>query len=224
MLSDFKGLSPDARCDFDRMLYHNQFTLALNSGKLDSVSTLIPEIENWLQREAHRLSESQVLPFLHNFAVAEFLCKNYKAANKIVTRILNLPNKDARTDIRQFALVLQVILHYELEHDSLSEYLARAGKRRFSKTSSEINFELAVIQHLDVRVRKNSPHAIESSLDQLIRELDQLAEKSAESIPLLGLNEIRMWAESKKTGVPLRTVFLDAVKKNLEALGQAEVV
>lgn len=222
MLRDFKGLSPQARCDFERMLYHNQFILSLNSGKLDSVKTLIPEIENWLEREANRLSETQVLPFLHNFAVTQFLIGNNAAANKIVTRILNMPNRNARTDIREFALVLQVVLQYELEHEQLSEYLTRAGKRHFSKASAEINFELVVIKHLDVLMRKPAPGAVTKSLNVLIRELDQLAEQSKDGIPLLGLNEIRMWAESKKTGIPLRTIFLNAVQKNLEALGQAE--
>jgi hypothetical protein len=224
MLSGFKGLSPDARCDFERMLYHNQFTLALNSGKLDSVKTLIPEIEAWMKRATNRLSESQILPFLNNFAVAEFLCGNYVDANKIVIRILNTPNRNVRTDIREFALVLQMVLQYELDHDNLSEYLTRAGQRRFSKTSSEINFEIVVIKHLALLVRKGSQRDTRKSLDQLIRELDQLAEQLKDSIPLLGLNEIRMWAQSKKTGIPLRDIFLDAVKKNLEALEQTEAL
>lgn len=224
MLSGFKGLSPHARCDFDRMLYHNQFTLALNSGKLDSVKTLIPEIETWLALEADHLSESQVLPFLYNFAVAQFLIEDYQSANRIVARILNMPNRNARTDIRECALVLQVVLQYELDNDHLSEYLTRAGKRRFTKTNSEIKFELAVIRHLDVLVRKDNPREAAASLDQLIDELELLAGQAKDGIPLLGLNEIRIWAESKKTGLPVRGIFLDAVRKNLEALGQSFVL
>lgn len=224
MVNDFKGLSPDANRDFQRMLYHNQFTLALNTGNFDSVKTLIPEIDQWLLREAKYFTEIQTLPFLCNFAVAEFLSGNFSSANKIVIRILNMPNKKARKDIREFALVLQAVLQFELVNTGLNEYLTRAGKRHFSKTSFEINFELAVFKHLEVLVRKESPGLMKQSLNKLISELDALAAQLPDGIPLLGLNEIRIWAESKLTGQSLREIFLQEVRKNLEALGQAELM
>lgn len=223
MVSGFKGLSPEARCDFQRMLYHNQFALALNTGKFDSVKTLIPEIDEWMEQEADHLSEKQVLPFLCNFAVAEFLGENFSSANKMVMRILNMPNRKVRTDIRAFALVLQAVLQHELDNDRLNEYLTRSGKRHFSKQPTELNFELAVFKHLDALTEKNgSPN--NGSLDRLIAELDALAEQLKDAIPLLGLNEIRMWAQSKKQNQPLKAIFLAEVKKNLDALEQAVAV
>jgi hypothetical protein len=220
IVHEFKGLPPNEGRDFQRMLYHNQFTLSLNTGKFSSVKTLIPEIEQWLQREAAHLTEVQVLPFLCNFAVAEFLQENYMAANRILSRILNMPNRNARKDIRDFALILQAILKYELNDSGLNEYLVRAGKRRFSKNSFDINFELIVFNYLDKIIRIESLSAIRDSTNQLIRELDEFAVQIKDQIPVLGLNEVRMWAKAKQEEKFLTDIFLQTVKKNLVELEQ----
>lgn len=220
IIYEFKGLPPNQGRDFQRMLYHNQFTLALNTGKFASVKALIPEIEQWLQKEAVHLTEVQTLPFLCNFAVAEFLTGNFAASNRILLRILHMPNRNARKDIRDFALILQAILKYELNDSGLNEYLVRAGKRRFSKSSSDINFELIVFNYLDHVMHGESAQSIRHSTNQLIRELDDFAERMKDQIPVLGLNEVRMWAKAKQTGKPLREIFLQMVKKNMAELEQ----
>ncbi len=224
MVGEFKGLSTEAQCDFQRMLYHNQFMLALNMGKFDSVATLIPEIDDWLTHNAKLLTESQVLPYLCNFAVAEFLGGNFASANKIVYRIITMSNRKARTDIRDFARMLQPVLQYELDQDRLDEYLTRAGMRHFNKQSNEINFELSIFKYLDVLANKGDRKAASTSLDRLITELDTLAEQLKDAIPLLGLNEIRIWAQSKKEKIPIREVFLRAVKEHMDELRKAETV
>lgn len=224
IVADIKGLPPDANRDFQRMLFHNQFTLALNTGNFDSVRTLIPEINGWMEREGDRLTESQVLPFLCNFAVAEFLDGNFAAASRFVTRILNLPNRKARMDIREFALVLQAVLQFELGNTELNEYLTRSGKRHFSNHSFEIKFELVVFRYLDVLNRSGSPKQTEETLAGFIKELQELAAQLPAAIPLLGLNEMRMWAAARHSGKLLRDVFLEEVKKNLDELERTERV
>ncbi|TND10475.1 MAG: hypothetical protein FD123_117 [Bacteroidetes bacterium] len=224
MVNDFKGMPPDAGRDFQRMLYHNQFSLGLNTGKFDSVETLIPEIDQWISREQSHLTGAQQLSFLCNFAVAEFLGDHFASANRFITRILNMPNREARKDIRAFALVLQVVLQYELGNLELNEYLARSGKRHFSKNAFEVNFELIVFKHIEAMMRAGSQADMQQSLGKFISDLDKLAAQLVDAVPLLGLKEIQMWTQSKRTGVPLRTIFLQEVKKNLEALEQTELL
>jgi len=224
ILSDFKGLPPDTKRDSQRILYHNQFTLALNMGKFYSVHSLIPEIDQWIGSEAKHLTEGQILPFLCNFAVAEFLYGNLDSANRFVTRILNMPNRKVRVDIREFALVLQAVLQFELGNESLNEYLTRSGKRHFSKNTYETNFEIAVFKHLDVMLRKGTTKQMEDSLARLIHELDELAQQVEGSISFLGLNEIRLWAQSKQSGISLRQTFLQEVQKSLATLEQTELL
>ncbi|MFN8396258.1 MAG: hypothetical protein U0176_16635 [Bacteroidia bacterium] len=218
-IPDFGALAPELGRDFRRLLYHNQLSLALNTGNFEAARNLIPEIEGWLSQVAAHLPESMVLPFLHNFAVVEFVHGEFASANRMVNRILNLGNPKARVDIRDFAVVFRAILQYELGNEGLDEYLTRAGKRHFSKHSREFEFELAVFKYLDKTLRVISPEELKAPLEVLVGTLDRLSEHLPDTVPVLGLNEVRLWAKAKQRGVPLREVFLEAVLENMEALG-----
>ncbi len=213
VLNQFSALPKDAQRDFQRLLYHNQFTLALNKGDFDSVQKLILEIDLWIYRERKFLSEAFVLPFLCNFAIAEFIGGNHEAANRFVIRMLNTPNRKIRIDIREFALVLQAILQYELGNEQLNEYLVRSGKRHFSKNTYELDFERAVFHYLDLTLHEHAPKALNMAQTKLLAELDQLSLQSKDAVSFLGLNEVRLWAQAKRRGVMLRDVFLEEVHK-----------
>jgi hypothetical protein len=218
MVNNFTGLPIDAARDFRRLLYHNQFALALNTGKFDSVKTLIPEIDGWIRKEEKQLTEAQQLSFLCNMAVAEFLNDEFKSANQYVNRILQMPNRKARVDIREFALLLQVVLQFEMKNESLNEYLTRAGKRHFNRVGFDVNFELLVLNHLELVTRINTDADLKKSREQLAHDLAELEKLLPEGVPLLGLREMQIWVEAKQRGVSLRIVFLEEVQKNLAEL------
>jgi hypothetical protein len=221
-LHNFNGLPKEESLSFHEMLHHNQFLLALNTGRFDAVKPMIAEIDQWMQEKGALLSENQVLPFLCNFTVAEFLSGDFESAKKFITRILNRPNQKVRVDIREFALVLQTVLHYQLNNSSLNEYLTRAGKRHFSKNTIAIDFEMVVFRHIELLMRANTKKEKETIFNQLSQALENLSKTLPDSIPLLGLNEIFMWAESCSTGIPLEDVFIRRVKENLRMLEQQE--
>ncbi|HTF03865.1 MAG TPA: hypothetical protein VK826_07555 [Bacteroidia bacterium] len=222
LMADFEGLKKDDQRNFREMLYQNQFALALNTGKFDLVNVLIPEIDRWLQEESEHLSEAQVLPFLCNFTVAEFLAGNYAAANRFAMRILNAGSKKVRIDIRDFALVLQAVIQYELNNDGLNEYLMRSGKRHFRKNETyEINFELQVFRQLELLLKTDSSKEKKQIFGNLVDALEKLAQEKGDSIPLLGLKEVTMWAYAHLNDITLKEVFISEVKKNLAALEEA---
>jgi hypothetical protein len=212
-LKGFEGLPTEKLRSFRETMFHHKFILSLNSGNLDLALSMIPEIEDWLKSNAIHLSETQLLPFLCNFLVTEFLTEHFTEANKYLQRILNLPNRKSRVDIREFALVLQPVIQYELGNTSLNEYLTRSGKRHFSKNEMSRDFELAVLKSIELLMNTNDKKQKKLVLQQFITDLEKLNENQKSSIPLLGLNEIYMWAVSRKNNIPLREIFMDEVKK-----------
>lgn len=212
-LKNFDGLPVEELRAFRENMFHHKFILALNSGNTDVAVSMIREIEAWMKNEEEHLSETQVLPFLCNFLVAEFLAENFIAANKFLARILNLPNRKARIDIREFALVLQPVVQYELGNTGLSEYLTRSGKRHFNKNVTSRDFELSVLRNIELLTQEEEGRKKKIILQEFISELQKLNENKFHAIPLLGLNEIYMWAVSRKNDVPLRKVFMEEVKK-----------
>ena len=219
LVPNFEALAPRAARDYQRMLHHSRFTPALNTANFESVKALIPEIDAWLSEQGPHLTEAQVLPFLHNFAVATFILGEHWRANHYVQRILQLPNRKVRTDIREFALVLQAILQYEMGNVDLNEYLTRAGKRHFSKAANPKAFEYAVFDFLAQAMRSTRAEQVAAALDTLQVALDQLAGQVSAAVPLLGLTEVRLWVSAKQRKVPFRVVFQEAVQEVLAAMG-----
>lgn len=214
---DFRGLAPDVARDFQRLLLHNQFTFALNTGQLDRLPSIIQDIDAWLLRNKDELPEARVLPFLHNCLVAEFIMGDLATARKRVRQIQQLPNRKVREDIRDFSQVLQAVLLFEMRDDGLDDYLLRAGKRHFKNSPRDIEFELAIFGYLDRCLSKPESQAQET--ENLVQQLTALTQPVEGSPPILGLNEMRLWVTSRMQGKVLRDVFLEAVKENLSALG-----
>ncbi len=218
MIPDFNLLGEKHAIHFQRLIYHNRFNLALNTANFELASSLIPEIESWMEANQRKLKDAHQLPFLHNFAVMQFFAGEPQKAYPYVLRILNFPTRKVRTDILDFARVLQVILQFELGNFQLNEYLARSGKRYFKKSPRLWEFESAVIKCLEKLMSLPERERKLQALEELQKEIQGLIEQSSGGIPLLGLSEVQFWVESKRIGKPMRQLFAETVQANQESM------
>ncbi|MGL5889412.1 MAG: hypothetical protein ACRC3B_05980, partial [Bacteroidia bacterium] len=217
-LNGFTGLPKEELISLQDILYSNRFAMLLNTGKFDVLIPMISEIDQWLVKEQTVLTENQTYPYFCNFVVAEFLSGNFAAANRQVNRLLSEHNRKARLDIYEFALILRTVLQFELSDNSLNEYLIRSGKRHFQKNKIAADFELMVMKYLTLLNDTALPGERKKVSAKLMNELEQFADTLPPTIPLLGLNEIMMWAEANATETPIREIFLKRVEENLRML------
>lgn len=221
-LHGFGKLPESLRLALQDVLYGHQLAITLNMARFDVLSTVIPEIETWLEHEAQQLTESQVLPYRCNILVAEFMAGNFAAAHRQVNKLLALHSRKDRMDIYEFGLIMRAVLQFELEDDSLNEYIIRSGKRHFSRNKIAADFELMVLQHLARLHELTDSRERRAGFGKLREAVDAFAETLPPTIPLLGLNEIRWWAEAGETGVPLKSIFIDRINANLRMLEGVE--
>lgn len=218
-LPDFKGLGPATALEFQRILYRNQLTLSLNTGNLEAVAPLIGEIDAWLQDAGSQLPVAQTLLFLHNLAIAEFLRGRAVASHRFVQRILNLSDRKTRQDVREFALVLQAVLQFDLGDHAYVEHLLRAGRRHFDAPRHKGGFELSVFGYLEKAMRAPAEPQRSRDLAAFVGYLEERAAQQA-GIPVIGFTEVLLWAQARRSGRPIREVFLQAVRDNLSELGE----
>jgi hypothetical protein len=212
-LNGFDGLPADSLRTFRETLFHNKFILALNSANFEAIPALIIEIQEWLSAEKKYLSETQVLPFLCNFAVALFLAEDFVATEQLLISIQRMPNKNARTDIRDFAQLMLNVLYYELNDEAKSDSLLRSGKLYFSKKLTPGKFELIVLKHIGLLKNVTSAADKQEKMQQLLQELEKLPHRLAQTMPVLGLNEMKLWALARTQKRAIKAVFTDEVKK-----------
>lgn len=218
LMPDFDGLQTDVARDFQRMLHHHQFMLAFNTGQLDHLPTIIADIEGWIAQNQEFLTEARILPFLHNILIAQFITGELVHAKRTAARIQQLPNRKVRADIREFAMLLQAVLHFELGDLENLEYHLRSCKRHFQKSARKIDFELETIHYLEKALSAQNPRAQQKAAAQFIAALEGLASATIDAMPVLGLMEIRLWAKAKHAQRSLKAVFLEAVEQNLQEM------
>jgi hypothetical protein len=218
LMPDFEGLQADVARDFQRMLHHHHFILAFNTGQLDHLPTIIADIERWRAQNQEFLTEARILPFLHNILIAQFITADLVHAKRTAARIQQLPNRKVRADIREFAMLLQAVLHFELGDLENLEYHLRSCKRHFQKSPRKIEFELETIQYLERTLSAQNPRAQQKAAAHFIAALEGLASATVDAMPVLGLMEIRLWAKAKHDQRSLKAVFLEAVEQNLQGM------
>jgi hypothetical protein len=218
-LPDFKVFTPDIAIEFQSSLFLNQLVIGLNTGQLDWVESIIPELDRWLRAEEGQLAARLILAFLHNFSIVAFINGQHAAAYGFVRRILQVPHPKARKDIREFALVFQAVLQIELGEMSLSESLIRAGKRYFKYCGRDWEFERLVYQFLEKQSRGGDESANKTALLALDAALEGLQQAKAGAMPILGLTEMRIFIAAKQKRVPMRAVFLETIQANLAQQG-----
>jgi hypothetical protein len=217
LIPSFDHLRSEVAVGYRRLLFHNQLTLSLNTGNFEVVSRLIPEIDGWLTAHHDQMTEVQRIHFLHNFAIAEFLAGNFANANRWVHRITQLSDRKVRKDIQDFARVLQAILQLELGDAQLSDYLARSGKRHFGKSSRAVHFEPLVFDYIGKAAGLGDAKERNVKTEEFIARLESLSAGQKDGVPVLGLMEVKLWAQARLLGLPLRQVFLETVKENLSS-------
>jgi hypothetical protein len=217
-LEGFGGLPKEDMVAMQDLLYSNQFAMAINTGKFDVVIPMIGEIEQWLDTAKDFLAESQLYPYYCNFAVAEFLAGNFTAASKKINRIITFHNRKDRLDIYEFALVLRTVLQYELGNEPLNENVIRSGKRHFQKNKAAADFELMVMRYITQLADAGNQSEKKVICKMLKDELGKFSASLPATIPLLGLNEVIIWAESKEQGISIRESFLKRVEARMRLL------
>lgn len=181
-----------------REVYYLRQLYLLNNNKWSEALNLIPKIEQGLKHHEKSIGQSRLFNFWYNIAITYLICAEYKRCQTWVEKLLDISrNNTVRTDLRDFAAILLVILHYETEKYELVEFHLRNVKDRLKRTNKLHQFEKIVLQFLG-KLISNRHHAAKTKeiRIQFLSALEQLSRQQGNQ-SLLGLDEIIIWAKQK---------------------------
>ena len=207
-MPSFQHLPPSFETKNQYLLYRERLSWVMSSMDAGMLATLRPEILAWLRIHWDAIGESRVLAIAFNLTAAEFLNENFSEALVILALILSKGKKVARKDIRDFSLVFQAVMHYEVGNADLNEYLIRAAKRRFSRHASSDHFEVAVLRCLTQCAHSKSHTEKLAAFERLHQDLLALESKLDARLQVVGLSELMIWCEARLHGKSLKEVFL----------------
>ncbi len=181
-----------------REVYYLRQLYLLNNNKWQQALELIPKLEQGLVKHETAIGESSRYSFWYNIAVTYFITGNYKACLPWVQKLTEISRKSTvRTDLRDFAGILHVILNYETGKHDLVEYQLQNAKKRLKLNNKLYEFENIVLQILRKFLSaENNANKLREISRQFLAQLEQLSHRLGKQ-SLLGLDEVIIWAQQK---------------------------
>jgi|GEM_PF-402539 len=134
----------------------HEWNLAFHTSKYQQCIALIPFLEEGLKKYDKQITSDIKLLFYFDVFYGYFVLGQYQAAIKWLNRILNDKRTEIRQDIRNFGMLVNIILHFEMKDYDLLEYLIRSAQRLLDKEKNAHKFELLVITHIKLLIKGNS--------------------------------------------------------------------
>lgn len=183
----------------------HEWNLSFYTGNYQQCVFLIPFLEEGLQKFDNQISSDLKLLFYFNLFYCFFALEQYQQAIKWLNKILNDKRNAIRQDIRNFGMVVNIILHYEMKDYDLMEYLIRSAQRLLEKEKNAHKFELLVLTYMKRLIKENTTGEQRKVFIQLRNKLlfanlenylIAFSRGSSEKI-ILNTFDILSWLESK---------------------------
>ncbi len=107
-------------------LYSLKLIECLGLRQYQKALVMLPEIIRQLKRYQKKIHKAFQLEFYQNIALVYFHLKEFTEALDWLNRVVQASKQDIRQDITDLCRCLQLIVHFELEHEDLVQSLARS--------------------------------------------------------------------------------------------------
>lgn len=191
-----KGLDEKGEAEVFQISYTLELYWHLNFGNPQQALSLVDHVKACLQKYDHHIPPSAKLGFYYNLALVNWGSRQHSAALKWVHRIEQFDKVGVRKDIRDFAPLLEMVLHYELGHLDLVESWFRSVKYRQRKANSPKDLAQLLMELLQRLLSASDRSQREASVMEFIEGLENLAQQPG--VSKLGIQELRQWAVQLK--------------------------
>jgi len=170
-------------------------------GEFKKALLLVPLIEEGYRLYGDKINKSRRAYLNYNIAVAYFGIQDFSGALKWINTILNDKEFDEKQDIYCFAQLLNLIVHFELNHHQLLPYAIKSTQRYLKSRNRVYKFEEIFLKYLNKLSRTEQPLDQLDLLEEVLHQIKPLANDPFESNVLDSFKFI-LWAESKIKKIP----------------------
>ena len=185
------------------------------TGRFEEAVSLEATIKEGLEKYGNKLPYHLQFDLYFNLAYANFGAGKYKAASLWLRKIITEGTMPTRTYNYSYALLFNLVVHNELQEESLLESLTRSAYRHLLKMEHLHGFERAVINF----IRKALPgiHSGEELITAFItlkKELEKLAQDPYEKEGLVYFDFVS-WLESKIEKRPFAEILREKASRKI---------
>ena len=165
--------------------------------------------EERLEKYEDLIDRSGLVALYFNVASMFFVTQDFKKCIKWLHRIQNLKT-DVREDIKHFAMILELIIHYETT-PTVVENFYRNTSRHLNKHGSPNEFEITLLKYLKKMIAISGTDNDE--VNRLLRKLQaSLSDLETKEEKFIGMEELSCWIESKLRRLSMHDILKERVK------------
>lgn len=186
-------------------VYFSEHLPYINTGEFEKAEALVPVIEEGLIIYRNKINRARVLSFQYNIMVMYFVMHRFKEALNWTNMILE-DKSELKQNMQDVSRILLPFIHFELGHYDLVENLTRSSYRYLLKKERLHSFERLVVNYLKEMPLSVDQTEFSTKLELFTDALKLLFDDPKETVTL-GMEEMKLWAESKMTNVRMHVIL-----------------
>lgn len=153
------------------------------------------------------ITKSREINFYHNVMVAFFGLEDYQKASKWLNKILYDDKSEPGKDVKCFAWIMEVIIHYKANNDEVVDWLYKRADFPLNQNEQD-HFTVIALQHL--RKITKALTGSKKLFKKFKEDLDEYAKNNHHS----GTEVLSIWAESNITNKSFEEILRNRINKS----------
>ncbi|MCB0431346.1 MAG: hypothetical protein H6585_03120 [Flavobacteriales bacterium] len=187
-----------------------QMTVYTTVGDVKSGLAILPEVERGLNLYKRRMNTQSLTVWWFNISILHFLAEDYKTSLVWLNKIFNETITHIRSDFVVACHLLRLVLHYELDNESLFPYLLRSAYRQFVKLPLDNNVTVMLVNSLKLMFETTKPTEVKDTLKSIRDKIDALSDHHDMNVILIYF-DLRQWIEGKIRRVPMVKIMQESL-------------
>jgi hypothetical protein len=174
---------------------------------------ILPEVEKGIEEYKPLMNEQIFSVWCFNVSLMYFFSEEYKTSLKWLNNIINETFDRLRTDFTLSITLMRMILHYELQNESIYPYLLRSSYRRISKMDYNPVITSPLLSGIKLLFDATDKKKIVKSLKYIHENLTALSSND-DFNRLMNFFDVTHWLDSKIKNVSFAQIIQEANREN----------
>ncbi len=183
-----------------------ELNLLLKRGELDRAVEESREVEQNLQLFSDKLSFARMAFLNYKIGIIHFSAGNHREALRYMNNILNHPGLDEKEDIVSFALLMELLINFELGNYDYLRYTYRNTRRTLSRRNRLYRFESVFLNMISKLLHARDEFEREVHWSRAGVELEEIRGNEYEQ-NALEYFDLPSWIRHKLTARPFQLIL-----------------
>lgn len=193
--------------------YHFKIALCLEIGDAASGFAAIEDFEHESKALNGHLRRSEELAVFYVSAYFLLAAGEPQMALAWIKKIISEPRSELRMDLQCMARILSMVIHYELHHYDMIEYLGKSAARFINSRGHLHQVEKISLRYLKKLAIKDEGQNDDALWEAFDQEIQAAVDADPTERKLLDLFDVRAWIAVQKKGDLLVNHFKSTSKK-----------